>query len=95
MRLNTSKSKFFTEQIEYLGYWDTMILGYWKILGYWITRQGIQTIRNKFEAIRWMLSLKLRRSKLEKQNQIRQFIGIVNYCRDMWFLRSELLSRFH
>jgi hypothetical protein len=30
MRLNTSKSKFFEEQIEYLGYW--------------ITRQGIQPI---------------------------------------------------
>jgi hypothetical protein len=30
MRVNISKSKFFAEQIEYLGYW--------------ITRQGIQTI---------------------------------------------------
>jgi dihydroorotate dehydrogenase len=37
MRGNISKSKFFTEQIEYLGYW--------------ITRQGIQPIRNKVEAI--------------------------------------------
>jgi hypothetical protein len=34
-----SKSKFFAEQIEYLA------------LGYWITRQGIQPIRNKVEAI--------------------------------------------
>jgi hypothetical protein len=33
MRVNTSKSKFFAEQIEYLGYW--------------ITRQGIHPIRNK------------------------------------------------
>jgi Reverse transcriptase (RNA-dependent DNA polymerase) len=30
MRVNASKSKFFSEQIEYLG------------KGYWITRQGIQ-----------------------------------------------------
>jgi hypothetical protein len=30
-----SKSKFFAEQIEYLGYW--------------MTRQGIQPIRNKVE----------------------------------------------
>jgi hypothetical protein len=37
MRVNISKSKFFVEQIEYLGYW--------------ITRQGIQPIRNKVEAI--------------------------------------------
>jgi hypothetical protein len=37
MRVNISKSKFFAEQIEYLGYW--------------ITRQGIQPMRNKVEAI--------------------------------------------
>jgi hypothetical protein len=36
MRVNISKSKFFAEQIEYMGYW--------------ITRQGIQPIRNKVEA---------------------------------------------
>jgi hypothetical protein len=33
MRMNISKSKFFAEQIEYLGYW--------------ITRKGIQPIHNK------------------------------------------------
>jgi hypothetical protein len=37
MRVNISKSKFFAELIEYLGYW--------------ITRQAIQTIPNKVEAI--------------------------------------------
>jgi hypothetical protein len=37
MRVNISKSKFFAEQIKYLGYW--------------ITRQGIQSIHNKVEAI--------------------------------------------
>jgi hypothetical protein len=37
MRVNISKSKFFAEQIE--------------CLGYWITRQGIQPMRNKVEAI--------------------------------------------
>jgi hypothetical protein len=35
MRVNISKSKFFAEHIEYLGYW--------------ITRQGIQPIHNKVE----------------------------------------------
>jgi hypothetical protein len=35
MRVNISKFKFLAEKIEYLGYW--------------ITRQGIQNIRNKFE----------------------------------------------
>jgi hypothetical protein len=37
IRVNISKSKFFAEQIEYLEYW--------------ITRQDIQPIRNKVEAI--------------------------------------------
>jgi hypothetical protein len=37
MRVNISKSKFFAEKIEYLGYW--------------ITRQGIQPMCNNFEAI--------------------------------------------
>jgi hypothetical protein len=76
MRVNISKSKFFTEQIQNLGYW--------------ISRQGIQPIRNKVEAI---LNIKL--PKTRKHNKIRQFIGIVNYYRDMWFRRSELLTRFH
>jgi hypothetical protein len=37
MRMNISKSKFLAEQLEYLGYW--------------ITRQGIQPIRNNVESI--------------------------------------------
>ena len=37
MRVNAAKSKFFAEQIEYLGYW--------------ITRKGIQPVYNKVEAI--------------------------------------------
>jgi hypothetical protein len=44
-----SKSKFFAEQIEYLGYW--------------ITRQGIQPIRNKVEAI---LSIKAPKTRKEE-----------------------------
>jgi hypothetical protein len=37
MRVNISKSNFFAEPIEYLGYW--------------ITRKGIQPMHNKVEAI--------------------------------------------
>jgi hypothetical protein len=74
MRVNISKSKFFTEQIEYLEYW--------------ITRQGIQPMRNKVEAI-----LNIKAPKPRKE--LRQFIGIVNYYCDMWFRRSELLARVH
>jgi hypothetical protein len=51
MRVNLSKSKFFAEQIEYLGYW--------------ITRQGIQPIRNKVEAI---LNIKPPKTRKEQQS---------------------------
>jgi RNase H-like domain found in reverse transcriptase len=71
MRVNASKSKFFAEQIEYLGYW--------------ITRKGIQPVHNKGEAI-----LKIKAPTTRKE--LRRFIGIVNYYRDMWFRRSELLA---
>jgi hypothetical protein len=46
MRVNISKSKFFAEQIEYLGNW--------------ITRQGIQSKRNKVEAILYIKTPKTR-----------------------------------
>jgi hypothetical protein len=49
MRVNISKSKFFAEQIEYLGYW--------------ITTQGIQPIRNKVEAILNIKAPKTRKSQ--------------------------------
>jgi hypothetical protein len=40
MRVNISKSKFISEQIEYLGYW--------------ITRQGIQPIHNNVDIIAFL-----------------------------------------
>jgi hypothetical protein len=48
MRVNISKSKFFAEQIEYLGYW--------------ITRQVIQPICNKVE-MNTILNVKAPRTK--------------------------------
>jgi hypothetical protein len=47
--VNISKSKFFAEQIEYLGYW--------------ITRQGIQPMRNKVEAILNIKAPKIRKAQ--------------------------------
>jgi hypothetical protein len=61
-------------------------------LGYWITKQGIQPTRNKVEAI---FNIKAPKTKQEKNNKIRQFIGIVNYHRDMWFRRSEIIIRIY
>jgi hypothetical protein len=49
MRVNISNSKFFAEQIEYLGYW--------------ITRQRIQPMRNKVEAILNIKAPKTRKSQ--------------------------------
>jgi hypothetical protein len=64
MNVNISKSKFFTEQIEYLGYW--------------ITRQGIQPISNKVEAI-----LSIKAPKTRKEDRTTPVY---------WY--SQLLSRY-
>jgi hypothetical protein len=52
MKVNISKSKFFAEQIEYLGYW--------------ITRQGIQPIRNKVE-MNAILNIKAPKTRKEEE----------------------------
>jgi hypothetical protein len=51
MRVNISKSKFFAEQIEYLGYW--------------ITRQAIHPICNKVEMTS-MLNIKAPKTRKEE-----------------------------
>jgi hypothetical protein len=50
-----------------------------------MTRQGIQPIRNKVEMT---AILNIKAPKTRKEEQLRQFIGIVNYYRDMWIRRS-------
>jgi hypothetical protein len=54
-------------------------------LGYWITRHGIQPLPNKVQAIQNIAPPKTRK-------QLRRFIGMVNYYRDMWVHRSEILA---
>ena len=54
-------------------------------LGYWITRDGIKPLNKKVEAINNLATPKSRK-------ELRRFIGIVNYYRDMWPKRSEMLA---
>ena len=54
-------------------------------LGYWITRQGIQPLPKKVLAIS---NIKTPTTTKE----VRSFVGMINYYRDMWIRRSEILS---
>ena len=54
-------------------------------LGYWITREGIQPVQKKIAAIQNIAEPK-------NKKELRAFIGIVNYYRDMWVRRSHLLA---
>ena len=54
-------------------------------LGYWITRNGIKPTSKKVEAI-------LKLTPPTKKKELRQFIGIINYYRDIWPQRSQLLE---
>jgi len=54
-------------------------------LGYWITQEGIKPLSKKVEAINNLAAPKT-------QKQVRAFIGMVNYYRDMWIRRSETLA---
>ena len=71
LKVNAKKSFFARGELEYLGYW--------------ITRDGIQPLKKKVEAI-----LKIDQPKNRKE--LRSFIGVVNYYRDMWLRRSHILA---
>lgn len=71
LKVNAKKSFFACGELEYLGYW--------------ITRDGIQPLQNKVEAIHRIAAPKTRK-------QLRAFLGLVNYYRDMWQHRSHAIA---
>jgi hypothetical protein len=54
-------------------------------LGHWVTRKGIQPMPKKVDAMMQLQEPKTR-------EQLRGFIGMINYCRDMWKQRSHVLA---
>ena len=71
MKINVEKSFFGCSELEYLGYW--------------ITRDGIQPLPKKIDAIQAI------EAPTTKQ-ELRRFLGMVNYYRDMWQKCSEILA---
>ena len=54
-------------------------------LVYYITREGIRPLNSKVEAITNIAPPK-------KRKQLKRFIGMINYYRDMWVHRSHILA---
>ena len=75
-RLHKSEIKFNTRK----SYFGTRKFEY---LGYHVTREGVMPIPKKVEAIQALAFPKTRK-------QLLQFIGMINFYRDMWQNRSEL-----
>ena len=71
LKVNAKKSFFGKPELEYLGYW--------------VTRDGVQPVPKKVEAIHNIAPPK-------NKKELRGFIGMVNYYRDMWIRRSDTLA---
>ena len=54
-------------------------------LGYWITRDGVKSLNKKVKAINNL-------APPTNHKGVQWFIGLVNYYRDMWQGRSEILA---
>ena len=54
-------------------------------LGYWVTRDGIKPLPKKVAAIKNI-------APPRNKKKLRSFIGVINYYRDMWVRRSEILA---
>jgi hypothetical protein len=54
-------------------------------LGYWITRDGVMPLNKKVKAINNL-------APPTNHTEVRKFIGLVNYYRDMWKKGSDILA---
>ena len=54
-------------------------------LGFWLTRDGVTPVKKKVDAI-------LNMDRPKNQKEVRRFIGMINFYRDMWRHRSTLLA---
>ena len=63
LKINATKSFFAKSELEYLGFW--------------VTRDGIQPLQKKIDAI-------LTIAPPTNQKQLRRFLGMINYYRNMW-----------
>jgi hypothetical protein len=71
LKVNATKSFFGRPEVEYLGYW--------------VTRDGIQPLPKKVDAIQAIAPPKTKK-------ELRRFIGMCNFYRDMWQRRAEVLA---
>ena len=54
-------------------------------LGFWITQDGVQPLPKKAEAIKNIAMPK-------NKKDVRSFIGVCNFCQDMWQRRAKILA---
>ena len=62
--------------------WDNL-----EYLGFKITRQDIKSLPDKAQAIKHI-------AVPNNKKQLRSFIGIINYYRDIWKHRSDIFTFF-
>ena len=54
-------------------------------LGFWLTRNGITPVKKKVEAI-------LKMKEPSNRKELKRFVGMINFYRDMWRHRSHILA---